>query len=389
MRFLALAAVLVACFLLAPAADAADAAAPWRWPVEGRVITPYRNGDDPYAGGQHRGIDIAAPVGTRVVAAASGTVTFAGAAGSSGLTVAVRTDDGGFDTAYLHLASAAVRPGDHLGAGEVLGAVGTSGRRSADEPHLHFGVREAGSRFAYRDPLDFLPVLPPGSTAPRGVPVPLGAPVRARPAPVAPQAVSIHVPGGAAAPAGAPQGAARAGAPQGTARAGAPHGLGALAPAASLIATSTAGPPEAAGAARVGPSRAGSVSGPPLPAQDSSQASPSTAAGARERVRAAGRPAAHAPERPHHASSPSRRAPARHRTPVPATGPVDHGAVTAQTTARAHARPRAHGAVHHRSLDLGWLAACVAMVTAATLLGRPRAAAHSLRRALQPGVSRQ
>ena len=44
----------------------------WTWPVDGEVITPYRNGSDPYAPGQHRGIDIAAPVGTAVRAAAAG-----------------------------------------------------------------------------------------------------------------------------------------------------------------------------------------------------------------------------------------------------------------------------------------------------------------------------
>ena len=43
----------------------------------------------------------------------------------------------------------------------ALGAVGTTGSRSATEPHLHFGVREAGSEHAYRNPLDFLPPPPP------------------------------------------------------------------------------------------------------------------------------------------------------------------------------------------------------------------------------------
>ncbi len=76
---------LVAVLLAALAFPAA--AAGWAWPVDGRVVTPYRNGDDPYAGGQHRGIDIAAAAGTPVRAAAAGTVTFAGVAGSSGLTV--------------------------------------------------------------------------------------------------------------------------------------------------------------------------------------------------------------------------------------------------------------------------------------------------------------
>src|SRR4051812_12215672 len=104
MRPIALA-VAAAVLLGLLAAPPAAASPEWVWPVEGRVITPFRNGADPYAGGQHRGIDIAAPVGTTVVAAAAGSVTFAGVAGSSGLTVGIRTADGRLDTAYLHLAA--------------------------------------------------------------------------------------------------------------------------------------------------------------------------------------------------------------------------------------------------------------------------------------------
>ena len=59
----------------------------WTWPVRGRVLTTYTNDNArPYAGGMHRGIDIAAAVGTPVVAARAGAVTFAGPLGSSGLT---------------------------------------------------------------------------------------------------------------------------------------------------------------------------------------------------------------------------------------------------------------------------------------------------------------
>src|SRR5262245_55254085 len=104
---LSLAAVSVAiAFLAAPA----TARAAWVWPVSGDVITPYRNGTDPYASGQHRGIDIAAPIGTPVVAAAGGEVRFAGMAGSSGLTISIRTGDA-YDASYLHLSSAAVNAG--------------------------------------------------------------------------------------------------------------------------------------------------------------------------------------------------------------------------------------------------------------------------------------
>src|SRR3954451_5601390 len=112
--FLALVLVLA----LAPPAAASD----WIWPVRGKVITPYRNGSDPYAAGQHRGIDIAAPVGTTVAAATGGTVTFAGVAGSSGLTVSMRTADGEYDLSYLHLSAAAVHKGDAVGRGDRIGA---------------------------------------------------------------------------------------------------------------------------------------------------------------------------------------------------------------------------------------------------------------------------
>ena len=151
--------------------------------MEGPVVTQYSNGDDPYAGGQHRGIDVSAAAGTPVVAAADGSVRFAGALGSAGLTVSIRTSDELYDTSYLHLDSIDVRAGDRVAAGARIGSVGTTGRRSLAEPHLHFGVRDAGDRFAYRDPLTLLP--PPA--APR-VPVarPLPAPLPAPPLPAPP-----------------------------------------------------------------------------------------------------------------------------------------------------------------------------------------------------------
>jgi hypothetical protein len=165
------AAALAALLAFAPPAWAA-----WVWPLSGEVITPYRNGDDPYAGGQHRGIDIAGTVGEQVVAAAGGEVRFAGTAGSSGLTASVRTADG-FDVSYLHLSSISVRAGDRLSAGDRVGEVGTTGTRSAEQPHLHFGIREAGSRHAYRDPLEFLPPRPPGAVPEPRLPAPVSVPV--------------------------------------------------------------------------------------------------------------------------------------------------------------------------------------------------------------------
>ncbi len=167
--------------LLASLASTSPALGAWTWPLRGEVITPYLNGDDPYAAGQHRGVDIAGAVGAPVVAAAAGLVRFAGMAGSSGLTVSVRTEDGRLDLSYLHLSALAVRGGQRVAMGARIGFVGTTGRRSAVRPHLHFGVRDAGTSHGYHDPRALLP--PPGSPAPRAPrPVPVPAPLALRPA---------------------------------------------------------------------------------------------------------------------------------------------------------------------------------------------------------------
>jgi hypothetical protein len=149
--------------------------------VRGPVLTMYANDNArPYAGGMHRGIDIAADVGTAVVAARSGTVTYAGALGSSGNVVAVR--DGRYAVSYLHLGSVSVSRGDRVAAGARVGEVGTTGRRSVPEPHLHFGVRLARVDGHYVDPLSLLPGL--GRNASPTVPVPAGPVPRTETAPV-------------------------------------------------------------------------------------------------------------------------------------------------------------------------------------------------------------
>lgn len=199
MRPLALALLIV----LLGSPSAADAASGWAWPVDGRLATAYRNGEDPYAGGQHRGIDVAAPVGAPVVAASAGTVVFAGVVGSAGRTVTVLTADGRYETSYLHLESIAVRKGDVLATGDAIGAVGTSGSGSIARPHLHLGVREAGSDHAYVDPLGLLPRGGPRRVPAPPAPVPVGAPAAPRPEPVRlPVTERVAVPAGAPRPEG-------------------------------------------------------------------------------------------------------------------------------------------------------------------------------------------
>src|SRR3954454_3545749 len=175
MRPIAFIAALLSALLMS--SSQAAAAGGWTWPVRGRVVTQFRNGDDPYAAGQHRGVDLAEPVGAPVVAATPGTIVYAGVVGSSGLTVGERTADGRYELSYLHLSVASVRRGQAVGAGTPIGAVGVSGRRSVAQPHLHFGAPEAADRHASLDPLRFLAPPPTDSPSPRRIPVPAWVPV--------------------------------------------------------------------------------------------------------------------------------------------------------------------------------------------------------------------
>lgn len=134
-------------------AAAATSAGAWPWPLLGEVITPYRNGSDPYAAGQHRGIDIAAPTGTSVRAIVDGRVSFSGRLPDGGQTVTVRTAD--HLVSSLHLGSRSVRRGDSVVRGQQLGSVGATGKRSAEAPHLHLSVRTAADR-RYVDPMSLL-----------------------------------------------------------------------------------------------------------------------------------------------------------------------------------------------------------------------------------------
>jgi murein DD-endopeptidase MepM/ murein hydrolase activator NlpD len=101
----------------------------------------------------HMGVDYAAPVGTPVWAAASGTVESAGPAGGAGNLIVLRHDNG-LETFYMHLSKFAkgLHPGQRVEAKTVIGYVGTTGLSTG--PHLHFGVKKDG---AYVDPLKLAP----------------------------------------------------------------------------------------------------------------------------------------------------------------------------------------------------------------------------------------
>ncbi|SBO43023.1 M23 family metallopeptidase [Cyanobium sp. NIES-981] len=90
----------------------------------------------------HAGRDLAAPEGTPVVAALSGTVISSGAAGGYGLAIELEHPRPRRRTLYGHLSELYVKPGDRVLQGEVIGRVGSTGLSTG--PHLHFELRVPG-----------------------------------------------------------------------------------------------------------------------------------------------------------------------------------------------------------------------------------------------------
>jgi peptidase M23-like protein len=168
--------MLLVVLLLALAAP--SAAAPWRWPLHGTVQTPFHVKPNPFAPGQHRGIDIAAAAGTAVRSACPGRVTFAGRIPGRAHVVTVAC--GPLVATYLELGRVVVEEGAPVAAGAPIGTVASS--------HLQLGARRAGARHAYIDPLTLLAADPSPlriATLPRRGPEPR-APVPRLVRPLAP-----------------------------------------------------------------------------------------------------------------------------------------------------------------------------------------------------------
>lgn len=115
----------------------------WQVPVEGRVTSQFGRRTDPINGEHrsHHGIDIAAPRGTPIGAAAAGKVIFAGRRGGYGNTVIIEQSDGK-QTLYAHAEQLLVSVGEQVSVGQTIATVGSTGRSTG--PHLHFEVRENG-----------------------------------------------------------------------------------------------------------------------------------------------------------------------------------------------------------------------------------------------------
>jgi len=114
------------------------------WPLNGRLQGSFGSRIDPFSGegAFHKGVDITAPIGTPVRATADGIVIFADRMGGYGR-LAVLDHGGNIRTYYAHMSKFYVHAGQEVRMGELVGAVGTSGRVTA--PHLHYEVRVGGA----------------------------------------------------------------------------------------------------------------------------------------------------------------------------------------------------------------------------------------------------
>ena len=133
---------------ITPVSTGSGGSGEYFWPVDGGYISAYQ-GD----GRGHKGIDIAAPYGTPIYAAESGTITEAatGWNGGYGTCVRISHDDGNI-TVYAHMSSiASVSYGDYVVKGQLIGYVGSTGDSTGN--HLHFEVRSYGS---YANPINYV-----------------------------------------------------------------------------------------------------------------------------------------------------------------------------------------------------------------------------------------
>ncbi|MBC7740800.1 MAG: M23 family metallopeptidase [Bdellovibrionaceae bacterium] len=126
------------------------------WPVwEARMTRGYLPRGKGRRKRPHKGIDLAAPRGSAVMAAHDGTIIYTGSGFKGyGKMIMIESNDG-WATLYGHLDKIVVYEGKKIRQGEVIGALGNTGRSSG--PHLHFEIRQLNG------PVDPLPLLPAGA----------------------------------------------------------------------------------------------------------------------------------------------------------------------------------------------------------------------------------
>jgi murein DD-endopeptidase MepM/ murein hydrolase activator NlpD len=140
-------------------------AIPTLWPVMGSITSSFGAREDPMLGNGegefHKGVDIAAPFGTPIVATADGTIESAAMGNGYGNEVVI-DHGGGVKTIYAHMSGFHCSAGDYVLRGQVIGYVGMSGRTTG--PHVHYEVR---MRDVAVNPYKYLRDSPDGIAGPQ------------------------------------------------------------------------------------------------------------------------------------------------------------------------------------------------------------------------------
>lgn len=121
-------------------------------PVNGWFMRGFGYAHDPFTGTMrmHEGIDIAAPVGTPIIATADGVVRKINNKRDFGVVIEISHSEG-FETIYAHCQNPAVRQGQSIKRGDIIAYVGTSGKTTG--PHLHYEIRIDGVPV---NPIDYI-----------------------------------------------------------------------------------------------------------------------------------------------------------------------------------------------------------------------------------------
>ena len=116
----------------------------WPCPASGRISSSFGDRSSPTEGAStnHKGIDIPAPSGSSIVAAADGKVVISTYSYSAGNYIMI-DHGGGLTTVYMHCSQLLVKEGETVKQGQTIAKVGSTGYSTG--PHLHFGVRSGGS----------------------------------------------------------------------------------------------------------------------------------------------------------------------------------------------------------------------------------------------------
>lgn len=110
-----------------------------KMPVQGHITSTFGSRFHPILGysRMHQGMDYGAPMGSPIIAATDGVVTYSGWHGGHGNFVQIKASNS-FGTGYAHMSRIVAKVGEHVHAGQLIGYVGSTGLSTG--PHLHFEV---------------------------------------------------------------------------------------------------------------------------------------------------------------------------------------------------------------------------------------------------------